>query len=270
MPRFCTIHGNSLGEDGNCPSCAEMGSSIEKGSRSKQFVDFSKVAKGRKEFCQKCGEQRIDFGLLSCEFCDEPFPNNEILRIPLQQGLQSRMQVLSEAIYLGGIGANISPKTQGTLFMSEHLIGFRLPEGVLWSANPQAIEGLQIGGSGEFTTGGGWIGGGFGVKGALEGALFGGIMNALTTRTKFDCVMRVRFKQTDLTFQVLDRSPRQLTIDTTFLSHFLESNQSKNAQIQTAAEPITDSLRKLGELHDLGILTDEEFQAKKAELLRRL
>jgi hypothetical protein len=31
-----------------------------------------------------------------------------------------------------------------------------------------------------------------------------------------------------------------------------------------------EQLRKLGELHQAGILTEEEFQAKKSELLRRL
>ena len=33
---------------------------------------------------------------------------------------------------------------------------------------------------------------------------------------------------------------------------------------------VADQLKKLGELHATGVLTDEEFQAKKAELLKRL
>ena len=37
----------------------------------------------------------------------------------------------------------------------------------------------------------------------------------------------------------------------------------------TAAD-VTDQLRKLGELHAAGILTDAEFSAKKTELLDRL
>ena len=36
------------------------------------------------------------------------------------------------------------------------------------------------------------------------------------------------------------------------------------------AESITDQLRKLGELHQAGILTDDEFTAKKADLLDRM
>ncbi|TDC52265.1 SHOCT domain-containing protein [Jiangella ureilytica] len=37
-----------------------------------------------------------------------------------------------------------------------------------------------------------------------------------------------------------------------------------------AADGIIEQIRRLGELHGDGILTDEEFAAKKAELLRRL
>ncbi len=33
---------------------------------------------------------------------------------------------------------------------------------------------------------------------------------------------------------------------------------------------VTDQLRKLGELRDVGVLTPEEFEAKKAELLTRI
>ncbi|MDX6359659.1 MAG: hypothetical protein QOH37_2713, partial [Nocardioidaceae bacterium] len=45
-------------------------------------------------------------------------------------------------------------------------------------------------------------------------------------------------------------------------------------QVAVASEPAAadpmDQLRKLGELRDAGILTDEEFSTKKAEILKRL
>ena len=48
------------------------------------------------------------------------------------------------------------------------------------------MTALRVSGRGSFTTssGGGWMGGGFGLTGALEGALMAGVLNALTTRTK--------------------------------------------------------------------------------------
>lgn len=38
----------------------------------------------------------------------------------------------------------------------------------------------------------------------------------------------------------------------------------------TSTADVADQLKKLGELHATGVLTDEEFQTKKAELLKRL
>ena len=45
---------------------------------------------------------------------------------------------------------------------------------------------------------------------------------------------------------------------------------SSHACDSAGGADIADELKKLGELHTTGVLTDEEFQAKKAELLKRL
>ena len=39
---------------------------------------------------------------------------------------------------------------------------------------------------------------------------------------------------------------------------------------QAGEAAVVDLLRKLGDLHDAGVLTEDEFSAKKAELLRRI
>lgn len=55
-----------------------------------------------------------------------------------------------------------------------------------------------------------------------------------------------------------------------------EQQQAEQAPAEQAVEPTTsaaspmDELKQLGELHDNGILTDEEFSSKKAEILQRL
>jgi len=46
--------------------------------------------------------------------------------------------------------------------------------------------------------------------------------------------------------------------------------QAQHAQAQADVQDVTEQIRKLGELHDQGVLTDEEFEAKKRELLSRL
>jgi Bacterial PH domain/Short C-terminal domain len=45
---------------------------------------------------------------------------------------------------------------------------------------------------------------------------------------------------------------------------------SSAAEAPTAAADIPDQIRKLGELRDAGVLTADEFEAKKAELLSRM
>jgi hypothetical protein len=45
---------------------------------------------------------------------------------------------------------------------------------------------------------------------------------------------------------------------------------SPAAEMAELTELIVGQIRKLAELHEAGILTDEEFTAKKAELLERL
>jgi hypothetical protein len=45
---------------------------------------------------------------------------------------------------------------------------------------------------------------------------------------------------------------------------------SASARMTELTDMIIDQIRKLGELHEEGILTDEEFLTKKTELLSRL
>jgi hypothetical protein len=51
----------------------------------------------------------------------------------------------------------------------------------------------------------------------------------------------------------------------------LERPGARAAGASSAAPPdVVELLRKLGDLRDAGVLTDDEFAAKKAELLRRI
>jgi phage host-nuclease inhibitor protein Gam len=46
--------------------------------------------------------------------------------------------------------------------------------------------------------------------------------------------------------------------------------QSEHARAQADYEDVTEQIRKLGDLRDEGVITDEEFETKKRELLSRL
>jgi uncharacterized membrane protein YeaQ/YmgE (transglycosylase-associated protein family) len=50
----------------------------------------------------------------------------------------------------------------------------------------------------------------------------------------------------------------------------LEELTKQHQQMRAEGDSVADQLRKLGELRDSGVLTDEEFETKKAELLARM
>lgn len=67
------------------------------------------------------------------------------------------------------------------------------------------------------------------------------------------------FKSELLIFQAMATKIRERTFQ-------LSSGQNQSP----STESIPDAIRKIAELHKSGILSDEEFQSKKAELLKRL
>ena len=92
---------------------------------------------------------------------------------------------LRQCAVLGGAGYAFSPGENVNLrFGPETLVIQSVDSNE--SANIPFLEvvDLTIGGPGSVTTGGGFIGGGFGVEGALEGMAIGAILNLLTTQAK--------------------------------------------------------------------------------------
>jgi hypothetical protein len=82
-------------------------------------------------------------------------------------------------------------------------------------------------------------------------------------------VLRLHTAHDDLEFKTNEPKP---LFD--FVVAHLERLRNEPANSSTpptaSAEYITDQIRKLGELRDAGLLTNDEFNTKKAELLARL
>lgn len=53
------------------------------------------------------------------------------------------------------------------------------------------------------------------------------------------------------------------------MNEMLNDSSANFAGLAQLTDVIVDQIRKLAQLHEDGILTDEEFQAKKKELLLR-
>jgi hypothetical protein len=144
------------------------------------------------------------------------------------------------------------------------------------------LVGIQIGGRGVYTTGGGWVGGGFGLQGALQGAAMANILNALETRVHNDCLMRLSFENAELNFQVLDLTPRDLELQLAPIRLHLERNlgvtststMGLSGTVGNAGSKGEKDLKtKLLELKTAfqeGLLSEAEYEEKRSKLLANL
>lgn len=94
-------------------------------------------------------------------------------------------EVVLSAQVLGGYGYPVRPGEPIALLCGPEQIEIRTADGktILDAIAYGEVCELQVTGPGTVTKGGGFIGGGFGVRGAAEGMLIGGVLNALTTKT---------------------------------------------------------------------------------------
>ena len=120
--------------------------------------------------------------------------------------------VAVEGIYLGGYGNPFQQNDEAHLAIDGNGVS-AFTQSESFDRSFDGLLGIQLGGAGEYTTGGGWFGGGLGVKGALEGAAFATVMNALTTKQHIDCIARLAWADAEMTFAVTNRPPRQLELD---------------------------------------------------------
>jgi hypothetical protein len=136
------------------------------------------------------------------------------------------------------------------------------------------IEKLDVDGPGHVRTGGGFIGGGFGAPGAALGILEASVLNALTTRHKIVSVLSVQGAQGELFILHEGTTPKDLRIKLSPVFTLLRAGRRDASRpahsAATLADEIGAQIRSLASLRDEGLLTDEEFEAKKTELLGRL
>jgi hypothetical protein len=174
-----------------------------------------------------------------------------------------------ETVYLGGAGVPLKTYEKSTLMVSRK--GFSIGQGgsSIWTRSFEGLNGIQITGEGLYQTGGGWVGGGFGISGALKGAAFASIMNALTTRTHNDCYFRFVYSGCDATFQVLSHTPRNLEIALSGVRNWLETRNPvtpSSTQVVVGSSRV-EQIEKLYELFERGILSEAEYQEEKKRIL---
>lgn len=126
------------------------------------------------------------------------------------------------------------------------------------------IEDAEIGGPGLVRSGGGFVGGGFGAVGALEGMAVASVLNALTTKTKITTVVRIQAATCELFLLWAKTTPEQPRIE---LSQPLGAIRAARAPSRASPASLVAELSKAAEMFQAGLLTREEFDQLKTRLL---
>lgn len=120
------------------------------------------------------------------------------------------------------------------------------------------VVDLAIAGPGTVTKGGGFIGGGFGVEGALEGMVIAGILNRLTTETKIHTFLTMTTNWGELHVHYGLMEPASLRV---YLSDvFVRMRQLNSRWMIERAQEITAHVGS-------GTISTEEAEAIRARLV---
>lgn len=147
------------------------------------------------------------------------------------------------------------------------------------------ITRLQVAGRGEFVTktGGGWVGGGFGLSGALQGAFMAEALNFLTTRKlrHVESLLHLGWNGGGLTLLNQVYAPERLAVlvepavaRLNALQAASGSGKSQSdalASTPTAeAETVVARIQKLETLRDLGLISPEEYADQRSRILAEI
>ena len=131
------------------------------------------------------------------------------------------------------------------------------------------VTGIEVGGPGKTSTSAGVFGGGFGVEGAAEGMAIAGLINAATKRTKVDSRLRVSSRRGEIHLRHTIFTPDQLRVTFSPIFVYLQAATHRPTQPSAADDPIAQ-LERLVKLRETGALREDEFQAARAPLVKRL
>ena len=187
-----------------------------------------------------------------------------LVNLERQAGVAGAIAVVLGCKILGGHGYPVQIGQTCDLVFLEEEIRLRRGETVT-TIGLSEVMAIEIGGPGESTSGGGFIGGGFGVQGAAEGMLIASALNLLTTRSRIDTVVCLQTRTAELFLWNGAETPTDLRMRLSPV--FSKLRQLANAPAPAIGDSRIDQLTKLGSLLERGLIDDEEFQTLKSSIL---
>jgi hypothetical protein len=145
--------------------------------------------------------------------------------------------VVVSGYYLGGYGIQIQP---------EALVAWRFAPDMLHVSGDgsdrdlryETLEAIEIAGPDRVVQGGGFIGGGFGLEGAVVGIALASLLNNLTTKVTYQTFLRIVAADYEACSLVTDRSPQQLDVDLAGVRAYLR----KRPTVALLPDPSVDPL----------------------------
>jgi len=124
----------------------------------------------------------------------------------------------------------------------------------------KTITEIDVGGPGSVRSGGGAMGGGFGVDGFLVGAAAATVLNILTSHKTTKTLVHVKSEKSEIFLLISTMEPDETRI---YLSPLFVSLKSKS---NTGASGIVEEIEKLAKLLADGLITGEEYAQLKRGL----
>jgi hypothetical protein len=177
--------------------------------------------------------------------------------------------------YLGGygVGDDLQPRMSYELRFLQESVGVYMAG--RWTPLAQVpyaeVEAVDIGGPGLVRSGGGFVGGGFGAAGAVEGMAVAAVLNAVTTKVRVKTVIRIQAVSCEMFMLHTDLTPDALRIRLSEPLGLIRASQS--ARFPDAVGPaggsaaVVEQLGRLAQMLEAGLLTRDEFDRLKSELL---
>lgn len=177
------------------------------------------------------------------------------------------LAVVGRGTVLGGAGLGMGAGQSVTIVFRNDELAIERADADSITVPYAEVQGLEIGGPGAVTSGGGFIGGGFGLQGATEGMIVSSILNALTTRTTVNTILALTTAGGEIFIHTDQCEPEQLRYRLSPVFVALRRHASKSPPSAGTGEAKVERLTQLAALVEKGLLSEAEFADLKRELL---
>lgn len=179
----------------------------------------------------------------------------DYIRDAMHKGLQFK--------YLGGSGYKMGQSELYLAGIYTDKVRFVSTKYDLIDIDYSIINSFEIGGAGTTTTNAGISGGGFGLEGFIKGAVTAAVINAATTKSTTNTLLKITSKNGEIFLHTSMCEPQELQMILSPLSISLSNRSEKS----TAS--VADELAKLNDLVKAGVITEEDFNNAKIKLISK-